>query len=479
MALTLNTVPDRISNIASFNVTTTLVEDSSHVNLRIRADIYHEGIIKATSEKPKGIDDFDFIDILKSLVPGLKIAKDTGDVSNTGTVGSNLITSWASRSGTYTTLTTVGNIISSAICTVSSSLETNAISMTVGDIYVFYVPNMVNSGSVLGFELESGGGGALSESVILNKGIIVMPTASGNFKLTMGFVGTQNFSGTFYCYKITTNRSTIGGILTSYFVNFSEIYEDSVGVTTTGATSKSKLYRFVPAKGDTSAFSEYVLHNGSSMFACKTLKAGAVRFYTSASVDYEYSLCYFTEFVELQLFQSKDNAAYTSPTQPYCYEGWGVVILNIGEIMSAVTSNLRLYLIERGTPTTITEVLTTYIDTSIIDERVVLEYDGQVGGKEYLAFEGKKDVNHVTERTYYKSSEKISKLLKAYGKTRQVLETRFTDINNASYLSSLLDSDVVKKLLANYEVPKDVTVLTESVKTSSSELFTNPIEIEY
>src|SRR5574343_835615 len=104
MSLTINTTPARIDRSASFNVITSLSEDSTHVNLRVRADVYHEGIIKATVEKPKGLADFDFADILKSLVPGLLAARDSGAIVKTGSIGSQLITSWASHSGTRTSL---------------------------------------------------------------------------------------------------------------------------------------------------------------------------------------------------------------------------------------------------------------------------------------------------------------------------------------------------------------------------------------
>lgn len=80
MALTIVSYPNNIDNSGVFNVTTDLVEDATHVNLRVRAEIYHEGIVKAVVEKPKGLADFDFSDILKSLVPGLKFARDSGDI---------------------------------------------------------------------------------------------------------------------------------------------------------------------------------------------------------------------------------------------------------------------------------------------------------------------------------------------------------------------------------------------------------------
>lgn len=354
MSLTVNTVPANISNSAIVNVTTDLVEDSTHVNLRIRADITVSAVIIATVEKPKGLPDFDFGDILKAQVTGISFNRDSGDV-----------------------------------------------------------------------------------------------------------------------YKVSG-----GSPLVSYTLLFTEVWENSSGVTTTGDTDNASgiTYKYIPAKGDGTSWTEYVLHDAACFFANRTLSNNICKFFTVNPM--EYWVVFFTEVVHIELFYSKDGGGYNHATHFDTTDGWGVIILNIGELMAGVTSNLRIQLGEVS-GSMISEVLTIYVDSSQIDERVVLEFDGLVGGKEYLAFEGKKDINHLTTRNYYKSSSKINKIISISGKTKQVIETRFKDIPNALYLESLLDSEVVKKMLPNYTTPIDVTILTENVKTDSSELFTNPIEIEY
>jgi hypothetical protein len=108
-----------------------------------------------------------------------------------------------------------------------------------------------------------------------------------------------------------------------------------------------------------------------------------------------------------------------------------------------------------------------------------LEFDGLVGGKEYLAFEGIKNISFNTIRNYYQGSKKNKKLLSAFGKNRQKIETRFKDMANAEYLKSLLISEDVKKLEASYATPTAVTILTEDVKISDSDMFTNQLDIEY
>ena len=70
MALTINTHPDEvITNAPDFDVTTSLSEDASHQNLRIRATIYQGLNISpiAVLDQAKGLDEWDFFELLKSL----------------------------------------------------------------------------------------------------------------------------------------------------------------------------------------------------------------------------------------------------------------------------------------------------------------------------------------------------------------------------------------------------------------------------
>lgn len=352
MALVVNSNPANIDNSADFNVTTSLTEDADHVNLRVRAEITIDAVIVATIEKPKGLADFDFFDILKSNVPGINFARNSGDL-----------------------------------------------------------------------------------------------------------------------YKLSG-----GSPLAAYTILFTEVYEDADGVTQTGDTDNAggTTYRFVPAVGDEKLFSNYVLTSSVSLFANKTLRNNVIRFFPA----YEYWLTFFTEVAHVQLFYSKDGGAYNSATTFDPTDGWGVIVINVGELMADVTSNLRIQLGEVGADK-ISEVLTIYVDNTVIDAREVLEYDGLLGGKEYLAFEGIKLQEFASIRNYYTGSGRNRKPLSFYGINRQKLETRFADINNAEYLKSLLDSETVKKLEATFATATDVTIVTENIRIAASDMFTNVIDIEY
>jgi hypothetical protein len=497
MSITISTYPDNIDNKAAYTVDTDLIEDSTHINLRIRASIYHEGIIKAIVEKPKGLTGFDFADILKSLTPGLKFARDGGLIVNTGTAGTNLITD---VTGSYTTFTKTANVINSAITASSGSgNSTPAISLVAGHLYVFYILNYVNNlGS--GYEpiitFSDWTTIPLCPELIQipfaptqnNKSTLLMCVQSGNIAVNFTNPTAANWSGELYLKDITTDRETIGNPLCPYYPLFTEVWETALGVTTLGANSVSSSIigckRFVPAKGDPylwpyfgTTFQNYVLSTGySQLFANKTLRNNITKFYTVN--PYEYWVVFFTEYVSLEFFYSKNGGAYDHATHPYCYEGWGAIVLNVGELMSSVTSTLAFYLKEISTAALISETLTVRVDGSCNDAREVLEFDGETGGKEYLAFDGLLDVQYDTIRQYYTGEKRGKKPLLLTGINRQKLETIFKDIYNSAYLKGLLVSEVVKKLNLSYAVPTDVTIVSNSVKIRNSELFTNQIEIE-
>jgi len=355
MALTVNTVPDNIDNSGAYNVTTSLSEDASHVNLRIRADVTVSAVVIGTVEKPKGLPDFDISDMLASMVTGISFARDSGDL-----------------------------------------------------------------------------------------------------------------------YKVSG-----GSPLVAYTILFTEVWEDGDGVTTTGDTDNASgtTYRYVPARGDGTAFSTFVMTGTSSKFANLTLRNNITKFYTYNPV--EMWLVFFTEVAEVELFYSKDGGAADHATHITMVDGWGVIVINIGELMASVVTSLTIQLGEVG-GAKISEVLTIYPDTTCIDERVILEYDGLIGGKEYLAFEGITDIEFVTARNYYIASTNNRKPLYLTGKNRQTIETRFKDINNASYLRSLLMSYDVKKLEPLYATPTNITITSDNaIIDRGIEMFTNKLDIEY
>ena len=489
MSLTVNSVPANIDRTAVINVTTSLVEDSTHVNLRVRADVYHEGIVKATVEKPKGLADFDFANILKALTPGLRAlsARDSGNVMDVGSKGANLITAWSNYTGTFTLSSTAEKINQAQENDVESSFaKTNDINFEAGSLYCLYVQDYASVGAqapyfsfpVTAFSQQQ------TEYFSNGKSIILMATATATAFIAVGrYNGQFDFTGIFVLYKITTDRATVGNPLAPYFIIFTEVYENSSGVTTTGATSVTKVFRYVPAFGDGTAFTEYVLHDSACLFANKTLRNNVTKF--EINNPSEYWLCFFTEYVLLHIYVNRDGAGwitYPSPSTSLweCAEGWGFLLLNVGELMSTITTTLGIRMYQDVTsPTIISEDILIRAENIQIDERVVLEFEGLTGGKEYLSFEGVKDIGFSTFRNYRQSSKKMRKPVSLVGLNKQKIETRFKDIANAEYLKSLLISEDVKKLEAAYAIPTPVTITTDEVRISNSDMFTNRLDMEY
>ena len=94
MALTINTHPaEVITNAPEFDVTTSLSEDPTHQNLRIRATVYQGGVSSpvAVLEQAKGLDDWDLFDLLKSLTGKCDIAVGASDALGGPTTPSQLL----------------------------------------------------------------------------------------------------------------------------------------------------------------------------------------------------------------------------------------------------------------------------------------------------------------------------------------------------------------------------------------------------
>jgi hypothetical protein len=154
MALTINTHPDEvITNAPEFDVSTSLTEGASYQNLRIRATIYigGESEAQAVLEQPKGMDDWDFFEVLKAFCGKCNEAVGGTAGYTKPTFGSELLTGWTNVLSGFETFTTSGREITSAIDSNASgglagSNDLGAIS--VGEIYVVAIgTDYVDSGA--------------------------------------------------------------------------------------------------------------------------------------------------------------------------------------------------------------------------------------------------------------------------------------------------------------------------------------------
>ncbi len=476
MALTITSTPQPIDSNAVISVETSLTESSSYNNLRIRAELYHDGEIVAVSEKPKGLSDFDFSDILKTLMLGVKKTRGSVQSHETGSVGSQLIASWGLFDGYFDTLSTSGNVINSAISTGTGTLVSNSIAMQRGELYVLVVPDLVSSGVNRPQIRLSQTGGPDYTDFYPKKSYILMPIEDNTYMtLLVGFNNYQNFSGTFNLYKITTDKEAVGSALVPYFVNFTEVYEDSSGVTQTYYTKATIVFRYARASSQIASFADYVLSGSGSKFANLNYRAGASKYYSSDNV--EQWLMFFTDLVDLDLYQAKNGGSMSLVTQMMCYEGWGIIILD-STSMASVTSQSSFRIDDGIAASAVSETLTVLNDTKCSATRVILEYTGFLGGVESMCFEGDNVASFKVSRDFYRNVRGVRKPIRQKGVGAYRLQTKLQDMYTADYLPALLLADDVKMLIALAQ-PVDVTVITDNGTVNSSEIFNNEIEIEY
>jgi len=138
MALTLNTIPGQIITATpNYNVTTSLIEGASYNNVRIRANVYIDGVIKAVLEQPKGLADFAFFNILKAFCGRLNQAPHTVNPLTAPVLSSELLTAWTNHGAGFSTFTTSGRQISEAISAGAAVARSNDLgALAAGDIII-------------------------------------------------------------------------------------------------------------------------------------------------------------------------------------------------------------------------------------------------------------------------------------------------------------------------------------------------------
>ena len=476
--ITISSAPARkIDKEALFTVTTSLVEGSSYNNVRIRAEVYFEGEAKAIIEKPKGLSVFDFSEILKTMLVGFKKPRYALQDYETGSVSAQLITALSVFNGTWDTLSTTGNVVNSAICTADCSIVTNSVSMLKGELYMLVIPNMVNTGTRPQVRLTADTGvlRAYYSDIYGNKVILLMPMEdSTSGRVVIGNMPTQNWSGTVELRRIQTDRATVGQMLVPYFVNFTEVYEDSAGVTQEGGEQPTEIYRYVPmSQGIT--ITDYLLSGTTSRFANLSYRAGASKYVTLNPV--EQRLVYFTEYYSLQLYRAINGGALTAVSVMYAYEGWGVIFLD-PNTLSGITSQAQVRVNDGVTSAQISEVLTIVADGKCSATRVVLECTGLAGGSEVFVFEGEKSSEYAVTRSFWTDYRGVRHPVRNLGVGRYKIGTKFQDMYTAEYLIALMVATDAKMLLPDAE-PIPVTVIADTGKLETQSLYTNEFEIEY
>jgi hypothetical protein len=512
MALTISAHPDEVITIApEFTVTTSLTEGASYQNLRIRATIYIGGESSpvAVLEQPKGLDDWDFLDLLKSLIGKCNEAVGGSAGYTRPTMGSELLTGWTDVLSTFETFTTSGRQISSAIDSnasggLAASNDLGAISA--GDIIVVGVMDGYSDAGAAEERLQLHGtsisspfsetnyaglsSGELQENHIYLFHATQDDTISG-IAIGHGAGANGNFSGIFQVHKISDFKNNPG----IYFhIKFEEVYENASDVTTIGAESWSDTLLFVPIDlhpGE--SFSDYlaVATGASGKALVRSTEHPSTNTFISANkmkagIGMECRVMYLSVCPEIQVMIS--TALHGPLTLNIENPGWFMLILN-DLTGSAGWAGIETYFFWTFTATTggfasAVQVLGAhyiYEETNCFQETKAINFVSRLG-EETLLFKALPSKYGKAEKSFYKDVNRIDRVLKAYRKMSQILRTRYETEVFRELLHELIYSELPVWMFDTDEASgyKEVTVLDDEVPISDQdELIDNEVVIEY
>lgn len=506
MALTIGTVPDEvITNAPLFSCTTSLIEGASYQNLRIRATVYIGGETEAVAvlEQPKGLDNWDFLDLLKSFVGKCDAALLGSDAAVYPTLGSELLTGWTQYASNFTTFTTSGRQITSAISTLADYAKSNDLgNAEVGDVYVVAIDDgYTDTGTfpvllcmsevdnpLTSIDLYAGysglNGGKHYENHIY---FFVMPYDDTTPFVYLGNqVGSENFSGNFSIKKITDFKNNPGIYFT---IKFEEVYENASDVTTIGAERYSQSYLFVPAvvpigesfdddyimdASGTSKWLQKSYLSGSNVYAVGNYKIG---------IDMEYRVLGVSTAGYVRNYISTVFSSYV--TEDFQAAGWFIGVMN-DNVLAIGSSDVRFSAIMMALNEASSEQwqggnIRVEIESKCFPDIKVLNFIGFMG-EEIAMFKGMHTRSGKAEKTYYKTVNRVRKVLKAYRYVSQKLRTLYETDNVREMLYELVCSELPVWLFDDDETSnyKEVTVIDDEVTIEDrDELLESEIEIEY
>ena len=278
-----------------YDVTTSVTEDASHQNVRIRASINVDGEVIAIMEQPKGLSLFDLRPVLDSIAGKFK-----ADLGSSTKIFSallnytNLTTSWTNSGFTNFSGSSYG-FSADTVASGTAWGRSNSFSGTKGDVIVF-IPAIdvlwVNDYGKIrlttsttpdtGVVYENDHHDTGTHSIRMNYFILDQDYA--NLYLWIGGSSAATFevdngSG-FRVYRINAGETAQKGRPCVYYkVAFQTYYEDASNITQTPAdeleTPQTLLY--VPAKVvNDDAFSDYVMNDGNYLTGSKFLTESLV-----------------------------------------------------------------------------------------------------------------------------------------------------------------------------------------------------------
>jgi len=503
MAITISSHPaEVITNAPEFTVTTSLTEGASQQNLRIRATVYIGGVDEAVAvlEQPKGLDDWDFFKLLKSLTGKCNEAVGGSDIHVQPGISAELLSSWTAQLGDFTTFSSTGRKINSAISSGGFGpdyAKSNDLgSAALGEMFIVAVENdFVDSGTEkaqIALSSDSTGFGAIPRvnyagmiSGELNNNHIYFFLVTAATSTPTLWVGNDdpdtNFSGTFSVHKITDFKDNPG----IYFqVKFSEVYENASDVTIVTGTKSADTLLFMPVSvrpGET--FSQYLITGSGKKFLSRAEDGDTLY---KHDIGMELRLMYVSVAAYMTARVAVD--AGTNIEADISNLGWGILVMNseggftynpdsddqsiIFQIDAVINGGSSIY---TGAVATVLCEMNCYADIK------ALSFIGDLG-EETVIFRGLYTENGGAEKSYWKNQNRIRKVLNAYKKKVEILRTLYETegIRRLIHQLTYTEKDVWMFNSDFEDNYREVTVLTDSVVIEDKRtLLETDIEVEY
>jgi hypothetical protein len=531
MSLSITTEPSSFSNEAIFDIANTNSEDSSHVNLRVKAELYIRGVVKATMVKPSVITEFDFTQILNDLIqfktPEFRTYESAFKIVEPDKAGSSLITGWT-NDGTdpMDTLSTSGATITSLIhdgvTNGVGKAYTNNITFDKTKTYVLvFYDGSLDSGKMpeIHFRTIEGNTIEADTSVVADPLVhkfYFTPREDGSGQIELECLATD-------AVQISTSEVELYELDETdwwqhYHVVFTEYYEDASGETQAGADlTTEQAYHFFKCPGVSATVFEAdklagrdALHQKAFLDIDSGYYGGAGWKSSFLPRDGKYHAAYFA-FIEdgslrtmrpqsigytnqKMTVASSDGTSYGDSL--VSYSPIHIVKVSVDNMASdSFTWMIRIYDDEES------QLIVNVIYLAVHTERgtevrqfspITLYWENIVGGVSALTFYGFNEETIEMLRETYKDEYRVNRPLKQYVKRSMKLSTRNIQWDYPNILMvdlyQMIEkiADLMRSRTVWFNHPQDDSVVYASVRSKDvaslpkhTEVYNMELEIEY
>jgi hypothetical protein len=489
MALTISAAPARQWYPESkFTITTSLVEGASYNNVRIRASIMVNGEIISIIEQPKGLDIFDFTNILKSYCGKFEYDfKSSTKIITPIAASTNLFTGvWVNVSSTFSTFSSASELLVSGTAGGSTSYcRSTAFSYTKGDIICLnftegstipasinvYLHNSTSSltGYFEGVSVNTRFGRDermiyLSADVDIATAYIwiSVPASGGSFNFTVR------------TFKVTAAQmNTYNNPVAYYRAYFSEYYEDSSGVTTIGSTTFWNTMLFVPMQIQPSSISSYLLKSNTSLFCSESVGIQNVTKHFKYNKSYTHIrvLALPTKGYTPDLRTSIDGAGFVSNT--FYHAGWFIVNIELESFLTPVNSKFIFFYQSESTQFSNEHEIE--LTSKCFPFPVQIDFKGKLGN-EFIVLNGnrKKSIKNL-EPEKYKNKYGVGIPISSQNVVSIEAQTNFQSEDYFNLLGELINTDKMPELIVENDTNYDFNYCVP-VQIDETEIITNSDE---